>query len=89
MKEQADPVAEAFEERLEAITRQIDRLTRLAAETEDATERQEYWNLARDAQAEARKLRREFSTYAPNDPRPRPRLIAGWIKKLISLWRHA
>ena len=56
-----DPVVTALEARLEALQQEVDRLTRLAPDEHDDCLRQQYWDLARDTQAEVRKLRSEFS----------------------------
>jgi hypothetical protein len=76
-----NPIEAALQARLEAIGEEIDRLTRLAASAKDSAAQRQYWELAGDAQAEARKLREEFSRIAPSaKKRSRWRSVAGWLK---------
>jgi ferritin len=60
-----EAVAGAIEERLKAIEEELRRLTELASEEKDAERRQQYWDLARDVQAEARKVRMILAQMPP------------------------
>ena len=76
---EGDPIAAALQARLETIEHEIDRLTRLAAAEEDADRTQKYWELARDVQSEARKLRNEFAKIVfQAGPARRPLLAGLW-----------
>lgn len=86
---EGDAIAAALEARLEVIEREIDRLTRLAASEKDAARQQQYWELARDTQAEARKLRDELSRRVPGPLKPARRLLAGLFKALAPRRRPA
>jgi hypothetical protein len=76
-----NPLEAALQARLEAIAEEIDRLTRLAASVKDSASQRQYWEMAREAQAEARKLREEFSRIAPKAAiRPLWTPITEWLK---------
>jgi len=80
-RQKENPVEEALQGRLEAIGEEIDRLTRLAASAKDSAMQRQYWELARDAQAEARRLREEFSRIAPHiAKRSRFHVLTKWLK---------
>jgi hypothetical protein len=84
---EVDPVVVALQARLEAIEQEIDRLTRLAAAEDDYVRRQQYWDLARDVQAEARKLRGEFSGFLSRSAKHRRRSLFYRLRNTLKLHR--
>ncbi len=78
-----EAVAAALRARLEALEEEIDRLMRLASSAKNAETQQRYWNLARDVQSEARKLRNDFHELKSPANRTKRWLWAGWLKR----WR--
>ena len=79
-----EQLAEAIRERLTTIECEIDRLTRLAAATEDAARQREYWDFARDLQADACKLRNELSKLFLRAPTPFRRPFLSRLLKALT-----
>jgi hypothetical protein len=52
---------EALNSRLQVLEDEILRLTRLASQTSEKTQQENYWNLVKDLQGEARSLRAEIT----------------------------
>ena len=67
-------IQEALEARLKALEEEILRLSKLAAESSDQLQQDQYWNLARDLQRETRALRAGAHTISEtaNEARPEP-----------------
>jgi hypothetical protein len=76
-----EAVSAALEARLEALEEEIDRLSRLASSAKEVEAQQQYWNLARDAQIEARNLRKEFRELKAPASRPKRWPVANWFKR--------
>ena len=83
-----DPVVMALQARLVAIEQEIDRLTRFATAENDHARQKQYWGLAGDLQAEARRLRCEFSDLLSRaGKRQCHSPFARWLGALRSHWR--
>jgi cell division septum initiation protein DivIVA len=54
------PIVRALEDRLRELEKEIDRLTRQAASASDQKQQDQYWELARELQREARSIRKEI-----------------------------
>ena len=63
---------EALQDRLRALDDEILRLTKLASESSDKSQQDNYWLLARDLQREARGLRSEIRRIAESANLPLP-----------------
>jgi len=63
---------EALQDRLRALDDEILRLTKLASESSDKSQQDNYWLLARDLQREARGLRSEIRRIAESTNLPLP-----------------
>jgi capsule polysaccharide export protein KpsE/RkpR len=72
-----NPVVQALQARLESIDSEILRLAKLASETDDARRQQQYWDLAKDLQKEARSIRAGLGAERVCAERPR------WWNRLL------
>ncbi|MGA3372097.1 MAG: hypothetical protein ABSC48_10085 [Terracidiphilus sp.] len=84
-----NPIEAAIQSRLEGIEQEIDRLTRLAAGEKETAQQRQNWELARDMQTEARKLREELSKLSIQSGAPKRWPFLGRLRKTLTPRSHA
>jgi hypothetical protein len=84
---EANPIEQAIQARLDTIEQEIDCLSRMAASAKDIALQRQYWELAGDMQAEARKLRDELNRISSQAATgERGPIFAGFLKVLTKGW---
>jgi len=64
--EAEDPTTQALESRLESMEAEIVRLVKLASESQDSCQQEQYWVFAKDLQTEAREIRSTLKSIDPS-----------------------